>query len=294
MVVNLPLTMEADNVQPDKDGFYACAYVMDDMMLSHSVSDPSGQCCKLVLGAPLSMVADRAKCLRPKRITYNLTGLHLENAGMPGIAGKHIQGMIDEAAKDTAVPAWDDRKWKECVFDNYIPCSIQYEDAGAMELMHHEDYSCMTFTHGSAKGNIKLEAQPERGILSVKEYVSSILSVLHDGAAPSITEVHAKRVLRVPPYTGMDMSSLGKMLKTFDHRKANAAIEGRLKGLVRVARISTQMGCITTMCIAKKTDLQQICEVLTAWAKPIVAAQQMKAQIGLQWRAKLEGLSAAA
>lgn len=122
------------------------------------------------------------------------------------------------------------------------------------------------------------------------EYVSTILGVLHEGAAPSITAVHAKRMLTVPPYTGMDMSKFRP--KTFDHNKVNSAMQGKLKGLIRVARISTQMGCITTVCVAKKQDLPRICEVLTDWAKPIMAAQSMKAQVGMKWRERVEGLSA--
>jgi hypothetical protein len=48
------------------------------------------------------------------------------------------------------------------------------------------------------------------------------------------------------------------------------------------------MGCVTTTCLAKKTDMPKIGDILTTWAKPIVAAQQMKAQAGLQWRTQLE------
>ena len=36
--------------------------------------------------------------------------------------------------------------------------------------------------------------------------------------------------------------------------------------------------------------MPKICEVVTSWAKPIVAAQQMKAQAGFDWRVKMEGL----
>lgn len=52
-----------------------------------------------------------------------------------------------------------------------------------------------------------------------------------------------------------------------------------------------QMGCVSTLCVAKKSDLQKINNILVDWAKPIIAAQQLKAQVGMQWRAKLEGLS---
>ena len=62
-----------------------------------------------------------------------------------------------------------------------------------------------------------MEADPANGVCGVGEYVSSILSVLHEGDAPGITEVHAKRILTVPPYLGMDMAGL--KLKTFDHVK---------------------------------------------------------------------------
>lgn len=71
-------------------------------------------------------------------------------------------------------------------------------------------------------------------------------------------------------------------------RQVNANIQGKLKGLVHVARISTQMGCVTTVCLVKKTDMPKVCGILTDWAKPIIAAQQMKAQAGLVWRTKLE------
>ena len=70
--------------------------------------------------------------------------------------------------------------------------------------------------------------------------------------------------------------------------QVNDSIRGKLKGLIAVARISTQMGCVTTTCLAKKTDMPKIGDILMTWAKPIVAAQQMKAQAGLQWRTQLE------
>lgn len=72
--------------------------------------------------------------------------------------------------------------------------------------------------------------------------------------------------------------------------QVNACIEGKLKGLLQVARISTHMGCVTTVCLAKKDNMPKILDALMQWAKPIVAAQQMKAQLGLEWRANLEGI----
>lgn len=70
--------------------------------------------------------------------------------------------------------------------------------------------------------------------------------------------------------------------------QVNASTEGKLKDLVGVARISTQMGCVTAACLVKKKDMQKVSDILTNWAKPIIAAQQMKAQAGVAWRTKLE------
>jgi hypothetical protein len=64
--------------------------------------------------------------------------------------------------------------------------------------------------------------------------------------------------------------------------------QGKLKGLINVARISTQMGCLTTLCVVKNTDLPAVNEVLVSWAKPIIAAQQLKAHVGMEWRMQLE------
>ena len=314
MVVNLPLTT-SDSMSPDKNGFYACVYVVGNKMVSHRISDTSGKYCKLVLGAPLSMVADNAKCLEWKPIAYNLLGSQMQGAGVEGVAGTHVMKLMDKCISHTAVPVWTKEQYQENVFDGYIPCGIHHEDKEALRLMRDgdESYVNMTFTHELKNGRIGLQADEKNGVRSVKEYVSSILSVLHDGDAPGITEVHAKRIPTVPPYVGMDMAGL--KLKTFDHnkvffifwgrrtaschalsaqnltlckKKVNEGIRGKLKGLIRVARISSQMGCVTTTCIARKSDLPKICDVLMNWAKPIVAAQQMKAQAGLQWRTRLE------
>ena len=77
-------------------------------------------------------------------------------------------------------------------------------------------------------------------------------------------------------------------IKTFDVEKVNASVEGKLKGLIKVARISTQMGCLTTLCVAKISDMPAINNVLVGWAKPIIATQQFKAHLGLEWRMQLE------
>ena len=53
------------------------------------------------------------------------------------------------------------------------------------------------------------------------------------------------------------------------------------------------MGCVSTLCVAKKADMQKINDILVEWAKPIIAVQQLKAQVGMQWRTKLEGLEGA-
>lgn len=52
--------------------------------------------------------------------------------------------------------------------------------------------------------------------------------------------------------------------------------------------VHEQMGCISTLCLAKRSDMQTINDVLMTWAKPILAAQQLKTQVGLQWRINLE------
>ena len=99
------------------------------------------------------------------------------------------------------------------------------------------------FTHESAKNRICLSARPPPGKHSVNSFVETILSVLHDGAPPPITKLHAKRILDVPVFTGMNGIEMSKQLKTFDANKVNSCIQGKLKGLIRVARISTQVMC---------------------------------------------------
>lgn len=81
-------------------------------------------------------------------------------------------------------------------------------------------------------------------------------------------------------------------IKTFDVNQVNACVTGKLKGLIKVARISTQMGCLTTLCVAKEKDMPTINNVLVSWAKPIIAAQQLKAHLGMEWRMKVENLAA--
>jgi hypothetical protein len=216
MVVHLTLTT-GDNMTPDKNGFYACVYVVGNKLVFHRISDPSGKYCKMVLGAPLSMVADNAKCLELRPIGYSLLELQLKGVGVEGVTGQHVMKLMDESIEHTAVPAWTDEQCMQYIFDHYIPCGIHYEDKDALALMKDDDYVHMTFTHESMKNRIAMEADPANGVCGVGEYVSSILSVLHEGDAPGITEVHAKRILTVPPYLGMDMAGL--KLKTFDHVK---------------------------------------------------------------------------
>lgn len=225
MMVNLPLsTGSGDDMQlPDKSGFYACSYVVGNKLMFHKVNDPTGTYCKLVLGASLSMVVDDAKCLMPMPIGYNLTGMQLEKMGMPGMHGQHLVQMIDEAAKEATVPPWPKNKWPECVYKNYIPCSIQYEDAEGLKLLDHPEYLSMAFTHVSSNGLIQLEPTNSSGVCCAKDFVASIRSVLELGCAPSITAVHARRILEVPPYVGMKMGggSGGTKLKTFDYMKVS-------------------------------------------------------------------------
>lgn len=212
MVVNLPHATGND-MKPDKDGFYACSYIKDNMLLAHRGSNGM-----LVLGAPLSMVADQSRCLEPKTMGYNLVGLQLKQCGMPGVTGEEIQRKQHLINKEETVPAWTKEQWQKNVFDGYIPCSIQFEDKEALQHMEDPEYSKMTFTHESMKGRIKLERDESKKIHAASEYTSNILSVLRDGAAPAITEVHAKRVLEVPAYVGMTATDAAN-LKTFDWKK---------------------------------------------------------------------------
>lgn len=235
MVVNLPLAT-GSNMKPDQDGFYACSYVIGDKLLSHRVTDSSEnkvllsaqlstdhnneKFCKVVLGAPLSIVVDQHPCLMPRPIKYNLVSKQLQTVGLKNFTGKQITDMIHKGAKECAKPCWTPEKWEKDVFSNFIGCSIQHEDAETLKLLDDEDYACISFTHQSSKGLIKLAENPGSGFFSVKEFVSSIMSI-HEGAAPGITKVHARRVIEVPPYVGMDMKKYN--LKTFDHNKVQTA-----------------------------------------------------------------------
>ena len=113
------------------------------------------------------------------------------------------------------------QEWQKNVFDGYLPCSILYEDADALKKLKEDDkngmYCSMAFTHESLT-NEKLK--------NPAEYVQNILSVLHDGAAPPITELHSQRILQVSPFSGIELSeSQKKQLKTFDPARANSCIQ---------------------------------------------------------------------
>ena len=127
------------------------------------------------------------------------------------------------------------------------------------------------------------------------EYVKTIIDVLHDGVPPPITAIHCKRILSECPFSSHSpipgVEELLKQMKTFDPDRANNALKP-LNGLLRVARISSAMGCITTLAVCKKKDLPILQNSLVEWAKPIVAAQQLKSQLASQWRAQyLDGIS---
>ena len=122
-----------------------------------------------------------------------------------------------------------------------------------------------------------------------QDYVSTILSVCHEGVAPPITQVHCRRVVQNLPFKGVDLTEMKSQLRTFNPSKANASIEGKLKGLLTVARVYTCMGCVSTIVVAKRQDMPAIQQVLMEWAKPIMAAQQLKQQVLMQYRQSLFG-----
>jgi hypothetical protein len=274
----------------DKPGFYASVYVSDDKLMTHQ-SIPGVETSPLTLGVPVSFITNDVKTMRPIPIGYDLLTIHLRNTGLDWIGDGDIQKKIKCIAKEEKVREWTMGQWQSNVFDGYIPCSIPYEDPEVIRLMSSDEYCHMVFTHESAKDKICLEKNisGKNGVHSAQEYVNLIIDVLHEGKPPPITHVHADRILDIPPFPGMKMPN--KQIKTFDAARVNASIDGKLKGLVRVARISTQMGCVTTLCLAKKSDMPKIAEILMTWAKPIIAAQQLKAQVGLQCRMELEGIN---
>lgn len=57
----------------------------------------------------------------------------------------------------------------------------------------------MVFSHEGTKERISLSHETG-GVHPAQEYVDTILSVLRDGCAPPITEVHARRILEVPQF----------------------------------------------------------------------------------------------
>ena len=273
--------------QDKGQNFYASVYISDDkLMLRESV--PGQKNSPLALGVPVAYLAHNVSAMRPITMQYALATMHLQNTS-PELASKlgklDIKNKVLGVAMEETMPAWTMAEWQRNVFDTYLPCAVLYECPQTLSMLKEdakdaELYCSMTFTHEALKG--KLE--------NPKGYVQNILAILHDGGAPPITALHSQRILEASPFQGISLTEEQKQkLRTFDPAKANASIEGKLKGLMQVARICTCMGCVTTLVVAKKQDLPAIKESLVAWAKPIVAAQQLKANLAAEWRFELFG-----
>lgn len=222
--------------------------------------------------------------MKPITMSYALATEHLRKTGLTSLQNLDIKNKVHAIATEETVPSWTMAEWQRNVFAGYLPCGVLYEDAKVLSLLKSEDengeYCHMAFTHEAQKGRIE----------NTQEYVSTILSVLHEGSAPPITQVHCKRIVQALPFKGIQVTAeMKKQLKTFDPAKCNSAIEGRLKGLLQVARIFSSMGCVCTVVVAKKKDMPAVKEALVDWAKPIMAAQQLKAQILAQWRSEFFG-----
>ena len=286
-------------VCPDKQGaksaFYARAHVIGSKcMMMQKI--PGVQGSPLELGVPVSHYTSNAVVgIVSKDVGYGLLATHLQRAGLKNVTAEMIKGRVMQMAEADGIPEWTEATWQKNVFDRYVPCGTLYENEEALKLFCNgqcmEDGYCpIVFMHECNKDRIRLKDHGDNIHPAAKDFVKTILGVLHEGMEPPVTHLHAKRILEVPPYKGMDASTM-KDVKTFDAAKLNASIKGSLKGLIKVARISTQMGCLTTLCVVKVTDLPKLNNVLVSWAKPIVAAQQLKAHVGLQWRMKLEGIN---
>lgn len=296
----------------DDSAFYAMSYIHDDKsMFSYTV--PGTNTSSLVFGVSMDQYIDGNEKLlfSTKRSAYELVTRHLQKAGLTNIKSGEIKEKVVAGALAAAIPAWPKEAWERNVFDTYIPCSILYEDRKVLKSLFSmglckEGYSPIVFAHECTSEHIQLDCENNgseirlgaecRGVTTIhshpraQEYVQNILSVLHEGVAPPITQVHADRILTKPCFKGMDMEKEKHRIKTFDAKAVNQSIQGKLKGLVKVARISTQMGCLTTLCVVNNKDLQAVNDILVTWAKPIVAAQQLKGSLGMEWRMKLEKL----
>jgi hypothetical protein len=262
----------------------------------------------MALGVPVAYITHNVSSMRPIQLKYGLATSHLIAAGAAGLGESDIHDKVHSIAREETVPSWTMIEWQRNVFDKYLPCAKLFEDPEALDLMKNsEEYSSMSFNHEALKvqdlfsfsfpfmfggGGIShlflLRFWPQDKIEDPSEYVKTILSVLRDGEDPPITAVHSKRILKESPFSSpaeiKGVKDLLNQMKTFDPERSNRAL--KLKGLLKVARISSVMGCVTTLVLCRKKDLPALQDTLVEWAKPIMAAQQLKVQLASRWRAQ--------
>jgi hypothetical protein len=181
------------------------------------------------------------------------------------------------------------QEWQANVFDRYLPCNILYEDLSVTESFVPGKHCSISFTHQAAKGMTMDLA---------KKYAENIVAILHKGAEPPITAVHADRLGKegLPPLMPAAMlkgiPALQPTLMNAQLRKAafpfsESAEEARPS--IRVERISTCMGCVVATCVVDASKIAALNNALvTHWARPIVEAQMAKTKVCLDWRKSVE------
>ena len=117
-----------------------------------------------------------------------------------------------------------------------------------------------------------------------------MLAIIHKGAVPPITEVHAGRVCTqgFPP---LMPDNLKQQVRSFDFHSVNKTLEGlftKNPGAIRVERIVTSMGCLVTTCVAEVKHLPELTNGVIGWAKPIIEVNSTKAKMCMEWRKVLE------
>jgi hypothetical protein len=238
--------------QGAQDAFYALSYIHGNKHM-FTLSVPGVPTSGLVYGVSMDKLVDgdRSLLFATKEGAYELLTQHVNkansNAATAAIStGKaaaiikpgEIKEKLLQGTDAAAIPGWTDREWKKYVFDTYIPSGILYEDPQALKLFHMgecmEGYSPIVFSHECMTDRIRLSSSscpdgddPGGHHPHTHEFVHTILSVLHDGEAPPITEVHSKRILTVPCFKGMDMEKQRHKLKTFDAVQVNESIKAR-------------------------------------------------------------------
>ena len=197
---------------PDKEGdenaFYALGYVYGNKSMFTKLV-PGAQSSSLVFGVDVAqyMNGDSNLLFAPKQAEYELLTLHVNKAlGKEHIKSGEVKKKLLSLGRATAIPEWSEEVWQRNVFDTYVPCSCLYEDPDALQHISmgvcEDGYCPIVFSHECSKQRIHLSSEVDgfSEATSTQKYVQTILSVLRDGEVPPITEVHAQRILDVPPY----------------------------------------------------------------------------------------------